>query len=1470
MADSKQYELIFLLRAQMDASMRQFSLVGGQIKELEQKIQQYNNTLKSVNAYQTVGKAIADYTQRIQKQKAALEAVDEKLGRAQTAARASVQEYERQQAAIEALNLKIAEEKAEIDSLRAAKSRDGANTKELDQQIKEIIASRSRHQAELKKEEKALKESEAAMKGSEKAANDLLKQKNLHSETTERLQRKLAEEQEKLGALSEALKKAGVDTGNLEDAEKSLAKQIQEATDEQERVTEFANRVKDLSDKFTVLKMAADGVKGAIKPVMRFFGESLDAAAQLEYGMSSVQAVSGATREETEQLTAVVKEMGATTVYTAEESARAMQNMALAGWDAQQMISGLPAVIKLAAASGEDLAEMTSIVSDGMNAFQLSGEAAAVKFADVLAKAATSSNTNVSLLGQSLSYVETTAGNLGYSIEDVSLALAAMANNALKGGVSGSALNTILTRMSGANETAAKQMKEMGLNMYYTMDAMGHTAGEAKDLKTFLDELREAFLGFGDDAQAAQIAAYNLAGMRGMRGLMAIVNQSGEQWEKLTREVYNYSGAADQISGIRMDNYTGQMYLLTSAWDALKTSIGEQFIPTATEALGILTDITNGANDFAQKHPAIVKGIAAGTAALGVMLTVLTALTLAVQAFNFAVATLKITSLMSAGAAFGTIAGLAAAAGVAVASFTRNMDNGVQSVKNLTEAASSTEKNMKEAEKTFDDTTTSIQAAADVANSYIDKLDELGDAARFSGEAQEEYQNTLALLLQVMPELSNCISQTTDEYGRTTYALETTTDALRLYTRELERNAEAQAYQEYLNSMMEDYNEVMKEAAKNQIELTRARHEQENAEKKYNEAVERSKELWEEANRKAEESGGMADAAAYLTQEYYELQDAIEGLGQEYSKAESQVKNYEDAIRKDEEVTAAAKEEMEKAKKAVKDTAEAMGLYSDGQEKATVDAMKFIQSLSIVEEDLGSLTKAYKKAFDAAYENFSGQFSLFEKLEEEDKKTFTMQNLKDALSSQTAYWMEYQKNLETVYQAAKNTGIDLTAIWGGLTDGSREQAAAAAALSKSVEGGDTSELKAYVDQFNEMQETILSLSDFIAQENEEVKEALAKADTDIAEAVANTEANKEAYDAMEKTIQGFLENLYGSGNGVGRVSAAIKAAGEKWKNDIESIFSLRTGGSVFSPRDKKAVTGNTAAGDLWYNAFGGYNQENNAFIPGFAKGTNFAPRGLALVGEQGPELVMMSGGERVIPADKTARLLESGGNFLNGTGRVNAADAGRQWRAAVPFSDKPTSNSAWEAERITHIPAFAEGTNFAPRGLALMGEQGPELVVIPADKTARLLENGGNFPNNTGRVNAAITAAGEPRGAANAFPVPDKSLAHIPAFAEGTSFAPRGLALMGERGPELVMMPSGERAIPAEQKARILESGGGFQSVDDSVLVGAFNLNLKFEVSGNATPETVRELRRYSGELKEAVRQVIREERIDARRKGLA
>lgn len=673
---SKEYELLFLLKAQVDSSMRQFSVVGGQIKELEEKIQGYNATLKDVDAYRRHIELVQEMAQKLRELENGTKEVNNRFNEATAAHKSAEAEVKQHQAAIDALNIKIAEQ--------------GYRTKE------QRIA--------LERETQALKESKAALKEAKDAENEANRAKNQHQTAIDNTRQKLAKEREEVDRYRQSLKEAGVQTRNLTEEEKRLAAEQEELKRQQEHWVEFRDNINGLADQFAVMRMAAQGAMTVIRPILGFYGESLEAAARLEYSMSAVKAISGATADEEKRMTAVVKEMGATTVFTATEAAGAMEKMALAGWETEQMIAGLPAVVKLAAAAGEDLAEMTGIVTDGMNAFHLQGEQAAVKFADVLAKTATSSNTTVALLGQSLSYAETTAGNLGYTIEDVSLALAAMANNALKGGAAGTALNTMLTRMSGANETAAKEMDRLGLSMYEA------ATGQAKPLLEFLNELRGAFDGFGDDAQRAQLAAYNLAGMRGMRGLMAIVNQTDEQWKKLTEDVYAYAGAADNISNTRLDNYTGQVQLLKDAWDALQTTVGEQFLPTATDAVVVLRNMTNGVNDFAKENPGFVGGLGAAAVAASGTAAAITGVASAVGLVRTAFNTLGVGQLLGLVGGGVGVAALAITAGAAATAIT---------------AAENTEGG--KYARTIRDQETAYRRQAEAAQESIDKMKELGD-----------------------------------------------------------------------------------------------------------------------------------------------------------------------------------------------------------------------------------------------------------------------------------------------------------------------------------------------------------------------------------------------------------------------------------------------------------------------------------------------------------------------------------------------------------------------------------------------------------------------------------------------------------------------------------------------------------------------------------------------------------------------
>ena len=597
----KDFSLVFMLRAQLDKSMQQFSTVGQQLKELEERVQAYNKTLADIQAYRAQQGAVRETVQQYNE---ALTRLHE-MSQAQSAA---IDAYKQAKQAVD-------QHKEAINKLNMVKAENGRLTKE--------------QRVELEQEKQKLRESNAALKEAENAQKAATQAYDKAQASKDRLAEKTAKERQELERLRDSLHSAKVDTDNLAQSEKEVAAEAEKTNAELERLAAFENGVNALSDRFNSLAAAANEANKVLEPMMGFFKDSVETAGSLEYAVSAVRAVSGATEEETERMTKAIREMGRTTVYTAEEAAGAMQSMALAGWDAEQMIAGLPAVVKLAAAAGEDLTEMTSIVSDGMNAFQLSGEKAAVMFADVLAKAATSSNTTVGLLGDSLSYVETTAGNLGYTIQDVSVALAAMANNALKGGVSGSALNTMLTRMSGANETAAAEMDRLGLTMY-------DITGQAKPLIQFLGELRTRFQEFGDNAQEAQIAAYKLAGQRGMRGLLALVNQSDEQFRKLTDDVYNFSGAAEQISDIRLENFNGKLKLMEDAWTDLKVTIGNEFLPVATDAAEVLTGIINGANSFAENHGAVVSGIAAAGGALWSVAQAVSVIAPAVAALRFA------------------------------------------------------------------------------------------------------------------------------------------------------------------------------------------------------------------------------------------------------------------------------------------------------------------------------------------------------------------------------------------------------------------------------------------------------------------------------------------------------------------------------------------------------------------------------------------------------------------------------------------------------------------------------------------------------------------------------------------------------------------------------------------------------------------------------------------------------------------
>ena len=318
---------------------------------------------------------------------------------------------------------------------------------------------------------------------------------------------------------------------------------------------------------------------GAIFGVSVSLADTVQTYGAFEESMSNVKAISGATAEQFEALTEKAKEEGATTKFTAKDSADAFGYMAMAGWKTEDMLNGIDGIMSLAAASGEDLATTSDIVTDALTAFGLKA-ADSGHFADVLAQASANANTNVSMMGESFKYVAPVAGALKYSVEDVSLALGLMANASVKGSMAGTSLKTSLANMASPTDKMQGAMDKYGISLT-------KRNGEMKTLSEVLDNLRSSLGGLSETEQTA--AASTIFGKEAMAGMLAIVNASEDDYKKLTEAVYNADGASQQMADTMLDNMNGSFTLLQSAVDGAKIALGERLSPYLREFATWLT-----------------------------------------------------------------------------------------------------------------------------------------------------------------------------------------------------------------------------------------------------------------------------------------------------------------------------------------------------------------------------------------------------------------------------------------------------------------------------------------------------------------------------------------------------------------------------------------------------------------------------------------------------------------------------------------------------------------------------------------------------------------------------------------------------------------------------------------------------------------------------------------------------------------
>lgn len=449
-----------------------------------------------------------------------------------------------------------------------------------------------------------------------------------------------------------------------------------------QQIQEVGNKIASVGD--SIANLGRDITTKVTVPIVGAFTAAVKTTADFDAQMSKVQAISGATGDEFTQLRDKAREMGASTKYSATEAGEAFEYMGMAGWKADQMLEGIPAILNLAAASGEELGTTSDIVTDALTAFGLKAEDAG-RFADVLAAAATNANTNVSMMGESFKYVAPVAGSLGYSAEDVAIALGLMANSGIKADMAGTSLRNMFQRLAKPTKESYNAMVQLGLSIADSegnaysfreiMDQIRTTFADVNvDLEAYnssLDEL-DAMLAEGEISQEkydemlkqinvdllgtagsekARYAAM-LGGTRAMSGLLAIANATEEDYNKLAAAIdgssdafaklkdgsvvplnealasgaeilETYNGQAEAMAATMQDNLTGDITGLKSQLQELAISFGDLLMPQIRKVVGMAQDFVDMLNkmDDAQKEQ-IIK-IAAVVAAIGPALLVI-------------------------------------------------------------------------------------------------------------------------------------------------------------------------------------------------------------------------------------------------------------------------------------------------------------------------------------------------------------------------------------------------------------------------------------------------------------------------------------------------------------------------------------------------------------------------------------------------------------------------------------------------------------------------------------------------------------------------------------------------------------------------------------------------------------------------------------------------------------------------------
>ena len=979
----------------------------------------------------------------------------------------------------------------------------------------------------------------------------------------------------------------------------TFAKARGELGDTADSAESFGSRATQAVDAVSSV-LAAAGISAALKEIKEGFDECVQASMDFESAITGVAKTTDLTDEELADMSDAIKAMSTEIPASTTEIADVAEAAGQLGIQKDALLDFTRVMTMLGTATNmtaEDAATALARFANitGMSADNYDRLGAVI--VDLGNNFATTES-EITQMGTRLA----SGGKLAGLTEPQIMALAAaMSSVGIEAEAGGTAMTQTLNAIEKAVATGEDSLQSfadvagMSADSFAEMwntDALGALTAFIRGLGN-LDEQGESAVLVLEDLGLTGIRQSN------MLKSLALAADQMDSAVQTANTAWDENIALTNEANKRYATTQSKLDMMQNAYNNLKVAVGDAFTPALRDAYDAGTDVLNVLSEFVQENPALVKGVATFTGVVGgatVALTAYAAISKVIKALDIAT-----TFGGMAGPIMLGVTAVAALAGGIVAMADAAEDRAAPSVKELTEAARDMNEALTDAKSGFDDSVGSTMATATVAEQYIDRLKELDSVGEKTTAQQQEYHGILMKLVETIPELSSYIDLENDSIDGGTAALKANTDAW-------VENARAQAYQNELSEIYAKYADVEIERAKRRAELTDAEEAAHEATQAYNDALAKQNALYTEAQKKAdayyEETGVLRDAEYFLGDEINAVNDEVTDANIAWIEAATHVTNLKEAIEEDNNALSAADEEIQAVTDAYESLTEATDDSTEATENASRGQTELNTEISSVKERVEALQQAYQEAYKAAAESVQGQYALWQQAD--SIVATSASSINSNLQGQITHWQTYNDNLASLRDRAGDIE-GLTEMIGSFADGSSDSVNAVAGMAAASD----EELAAMVESWNKLREEQNKAAEDIADFRTGFSETMDAISGDLEATIDDMDLGTEAAEAGRATIQGFIDGATGM------------------LSTVQSAYS-QLGYAALAALSRNVQNNNSVASSRRMSGFSRY-----------ASGTTSAETGLALVGEEGPEFVMMRGGEAVLNAADTHSAIEA-------------------------------------------------------------------------------------------------------------------------------------------------------------------------------------------------------------------------------------